>query len=572
MAFLQNLGIPESYSTAAAPKMAAVPITIEKVPTFGQTPGHFPQRGLVFSCLVHAAMFAVLPTLFPALNLVEQSSRQLILLAPDETSAHLTLPALGDIGALTGSSSSEGPSGVSHASSSAPPLPRGIAKYKGPQEILSDPANATNDQQTIRRPDIDKPMKIKAPVRARSVVQIPMPPKVKFSNKLPEFLAHAMSTAIPVKAEITSNAPPPPKDPVLVVRRSEARPKIVDAPPPSVMPDAKSAPNLSSPTGNAPVLAKAIVIVNAVEPAAPAPAIPEGEISGRFSVAPMTVTVSGPPSGGSPHGTTDGAGRNGTAAGPGLAENAGFGNGGPGKGGGGTGSGTHGAGSGASGVGEGSGGVAGSGNGNGSGTGTGTGRGAGAGASLHGGSAGAGGGGVGTGGSMRGLSIAGGVGNGNGGGLSASGAPHSYHLTIVAAGSNGGATRDVGVFSQDEAVYTVSLSMRTAGGGPAWSMQYSLPTVTGVKGALTPPFAVKQVAATFHETLRDHGAVFIAGEINADGKLQSLHAARVSDTRSAAAIAALAQWEFTPAKLDGNAVPAKVLIGVVLNDAKPVKR
>jgi hypothetical protein len=65
----------------------------------------------------------------------------------------------------------------------------------------------------------------------------------------------------------------------------------------------------------------------------------------------------------------------------------------------------------------------------------------------------------------------------------------------------------------------------------------------------------------------DPSPVFIAGTIDAEGNLQKLRPSRVSDQRSQTAIAVLEQWKFTPAKLDGKAVEAKVLIGVMLTTA-----
>jgi hypothetical protein len=513
----------------------------------------------MFSCILHCSLLAVIPMLSPPLRLVPYFHENIELIDPDRSEARVVLPSLGDLGALAGSSSSAGAEGVSRQPGAAAALHPPVAKFAGPQQILSDPTDATNDRQTIRRPDIVTPLKIKNPLPLPSMVQIPAP-QLKLPTAMPAFLAQPVP-AMPQRAEITSNAPPPVKEPVLVVRQSQTPPKLADVPPPNVVPDAKQmAPQLSPASGNAPLLAKAVVVVNAVEPGPVAnAAIPDAEVSGRFSVAPMNVTVAAPSSG-SANGIADASGRKGGAPGVGTPT----GSGGASAGHGGTGASSYGNGSGAGVAGNGAGTRAGAGNGAGSGAGSGSAPGAGAGAGSGNGNPGLGNGGVGNGsGRLGGISIAGGSGaRGGGAGGSMASVSHSYHLTIIAAGSNGGATRDLGVFATGETVYTVSLSMRDAGGGPDWPMQYSLGRLSNAKGALVPPYAAKQVSAIASDTGRDPSAVFIAGEIDTEGKLQSLRAARPSDTRSAAAIAVLQQWQFIPAKLDGKPVQAKVLIGV----------
>src|SRR5205814_6281558 len=70
----------------------------------------------------------------------------------------------------------------------------------------------------------------------------------------------------------------------------------------------------------------------------------------------------------------------------------------------------------------------------------------------------------------------------------------SYGLTIVSGGSSGGATRDFGVFSRSDTVYTVWIPMADAGGGPDWSIEYALlNSAPAGHGLLTPPVALKKV-------------------------------------------------------------------------------
>ena len=550
-------------------------------PTFAEVRKLKPERGLFLSTLLHACAVAALvwlPLFAPVkeVPLYVRSIEPVDLVSipyPDLK----PLPALGDQGAKAGSSpspkASPGPEAKASAAASQPG--RTLALYAGPQEIISDPPDATNNVQTIRRPDIIEPIKIKNPVRLRSRVEIPTPPVVAVKAAVPDWITHPTTQPVkPEPAEITSNAPPVERA-VLVVRKSERAPRIVDVAPPSVVPDAKNAaPVLSAAPGNAPTLAKAVVVINAVDvPPDPTVAIPDGEISGRFAVTPLVASVRAPDPNGT--GAGDSAAANGTGAksGSGTAGASGQGNAA------GTGTGTA---SGTSGEGKASGGKggtsAGTGGGTSAGTGTGTGTGTGAGnapgtgsgTGTRAGNGSAGGGGVGNGrgAGLSGFSIAGGA-SGRGSTHTAAGGSRSYGMTVISAGNNGGPSRDSGAFSREETVYTVYVPMRDVGGGADWSMQYALAGAANSKGLLTPPFPTKKVKAerSASDSGLDPSPVFIAGTIDAEGNLQKLRPSRVSDQRSQTAIAVLEQWKFTPAKLDGQAVEAKVLIGVMMTPA-----
>jgi hypothetical protein len=560
-------------------------------PSFAQLPRRAPERGLWFSTLLHAcaiAALAWLPLFAPvAVVPLVKSSLDVADLETIPYPDLKPLPALGDSGAKAGSApsrASDASPKPARAAKAAIANPRpALAQFAGPQQIVSDPPDATNSIQTIRRPDIVKPMKIKNPVRLRSMVQVPAPPVIKIKAAPPEWLTHpTLQPLPPAPAEITTKAPPIEKPAVLVVRRSETKPRMVEVAPPSVVPDAKNAaPVLSAAAGNAPTLAKAAVVINAVEvPADPKVTIPDGEISGRFAVAPLTASVRPPDASGT--GTSDHAGSrtgslegapagtnpNGSATGSGtlLAKE---------EGGSGTGTGAAGVGNTA---GAGTGAKPGTGNGAGNGTGSGAGNavGAGSGAGIHvgNGSGGAGGVGNGRGGGMTGISIAGGARSGGSIHTSA-GAARSYGLTVISAGNNGGPAHDFGAFGRNETVYTVYIPMRDVGGAADWSMQYALADAPNSKGLLTPPFATKKFKATRtpgDDPGSDLTPVFIAGIIDASGRLEALRPARASDSRAQSAIAVLTKWEFTPAKLDGQPVAAKVLIGVMLLPATATTR
>ena len=167
---------------------------------------------------------------------------------------------------------------------------------------------------------------------------------------------------------------------------------------------------------------------------------------------------------------------------------------------------------------------------------------------------------------LPGISISGGVSGRSGRAFGTSSIPRgSYALTIISGGSSGGASRDLGVFSRSDTVYTVCIPMTDAGGGPDWPIEYALmSSAPAGNGLLTPPIALKKIQATGPKTdlTANSGPVFIIGIINEKGKLQALRAIRTLDVRAQSAINALAQWEFLPAQLEGKPVASKILIGV----------
>jgi len=168
---------------------------------------------------------------------------------------------------------------------------------------------------------------------------------------------------------------------------------------------------------------------------------------------------------------------------------------------------------------------------------------------------------------MPGISIAGGTTARSGGAAVTTGAlsRRPYGITIISGGTSGGASRDLGVFSRDETVYTVYIPMSDAGGGPDWPIEYALAdsTLAG-NGLLTPPLAIKKFQASVPKAdlSANSGPVFVTGIIDDNGKLQGLRAIRVFGARAESALKALAKWEFLPAQLDGKSVASRVLIGV----------
>lgn len=183
-------------------------------------------------------------------------------------------------------------------------------------------------------------------------------------------------------------------------------------------------------------------------------------------------------------------------------------------------------------------------------------------------------------GTFRGITIQGGR-YGNNGSLGANPAPHrqtSYNMTIVSAGHGGGGLPDVGVFHDDK-VYTVYLDMRANDDDPtpSWILQYALLQPSGadteantrrIRGTPTPPYAMLKEIPTFpREFFRNSSRPLIIASaiMTPSGNLES-----VSVVQSPAPefinpiLEALQHWMFEPARLDGQAVGLKVLLGIRL--------
>jgi hypothetical protein len=362
---------------------------------------------------------------------------------------------------------------------STPPKP----DFAGPQEIVSNVPEATNNVQTIRRPDLIAPPTLANPVRLESLVMLSAPPIPV--QRAPELEQHVL----PTSQELPTERP-------LVVPTDEVMPKITGT-------DAEA---------NA---AEAVIVVDAVSvPPEPIPVIPDAELPGRFVVAPLTDGSAAKV--GSANGTDKGnlssdAPKNGS--GTGLEVRGGYT------------------------------------------------------AVVRSGSASS----VGT--HPAGIVILGGTPGPGERAVTTHNIPRgSYALTIISGGTSGGATRDLGVFSRSDTVYTVGISMLDAGGGSDWSMAYALMNPAAGDGLPTPPIALKKIAATGPKTDRsaNSGPVLVTGVIDEKGKLQALRAIRTSDVRAQSAVDALAQWEFLPAQLNGKPVVSKILIGVDVSPAGEV--
>jgi len=509
---------------------------IARPPRLGLLPRRRTHFGiLVASVFLHATAMAALvwlPPLFaqPVLVSQERFSKSEPIVLDEPLPA---LPRVEDRGSAPAEAKIAAPApSVASAAAAVNAQPR-TPDFTAPQTIISDVASPVNRVQTILRPDLVSPPSLKFPLRLQTAMILPSPSAPVLAPQPPEQPADPAPVASPEEVPAIK---PTVQTPVLTL--TPKRGSVIRATAASAQ---NVSPNMKTLSGTNTNAIKALVVVNAVEVVPdPSTAVPDGQLAGNFVVGPSSTgagvgnsstssdsanaTGSGTGHGPSPadgHSSAPGSGTEPIASGKGTGAVSVSPK--PGSGGRGTGAGN------ASST---------------SGAGTGT---------------------VSSG--APGISISGGIPGHNRATASALPGRPSYPLMIISGGASGGASRDLGVFTRNETVYSVSIPMADAGGGPDWTMQYALrdPTQAGA-GLLTPPMAQKKVAATVKPSAIsvDAGPVFISAIIDENGKLQSLKPIRVQDTRSAAAIRALEQWDFLPAQLDEKIVATKVLVGVTV--------
>ena len=428
-------------------------------------------------------------------------------------------------------------------------LPKSVVMYAGPQEIISNLPDATNRVQTIRRPDLVAPPKLKFPILLPSMVMLP-PPALPIFRPVPKRQrAGVGAQPAPILVKPALPIPAAMQNTSLVAQQLANMASAIPQAAPAL---AKPQPFLSPVSKPGSTDKKAVIVLNAVTVPPQMPlAIPNWELSGSFAVlasVPSAVTEgmaaisqpSGPAAQNGLHhlensaGLAPGANSSGHESGSGrqkqgqiVSRSAG--------------------GSGTDGNGRSDGTVGPRGD---------TGMRAGAGA-----------------GGLPGIIILGASsGSGVHGSIAAPRTRQGYGITIISGGTSGGATRDLGTFGRSETVYTVYIPMSDAGGGADWPMQYSMASpVSAGSGLLSPPLAIKKVAAksSVDPPLPPAGRIFLAGIITEHGELRDLHAVRPEEVDAQIAIAALQQWQFEPAELNGQAVATKVLIGVTITNSDP---
>jgi hypothetical protein len=483
----------------------------------------------------------------------------------------LILPALG--GGEEGNGRAGGGEG------SGPTLSTGLRarsqrgfSYPGPQPMISNPPDSIPGIQTILQPSTKNLPTLKRLVELPNIVQ-PPPPAAEAAK---EPVLVVKSGEIAIRQPVTESVDAP-KVMIPVAHDQNLLGVVHSNPqlPHRAVPDAVDASDIAATatTNNAGVL-----VLNAVPPPPEVKGtIPRAEARSLFAVAPATVTVIADPSAGTQKGgtasmTAGTGGRNDLPSGDALAEAAAGGNALNPSTASGTGSGGR--------YGEGKGiGLNSTVDAMGSGRGSASGKGVGLGTSVANGSGAGVGSAAGTGG-FRGITIQGGR-YGNSGNMLTSPEPRrqtSYNMTIVSTAGSGGGLADFGVF-HNEKVYTVYLDMRSDADDhstPSWTLQYAVlqpAAVPGdaparISGTPTPPYAVlKQIPQFAPEVLQRVARPFFVASAILDvaGKLEDLSikqspAAQLTDTL----VEALKTWVFEPAKIDGQPVALKILLGIRL--------
>ena len=528
-----------------APKLALLPATV------------ILRKGLFLSALLHTAIAATVvsvPILFPGWLVSVPSAEAAADLDREVEYQLLLLPLLPSMAEASAGAKIEYASGQ-EAHGMAEALPTGSRPtanqpkpdYAGPQMIVSDPPDSIKGVQTVRRPDLVALPKMPYPLRLPSMVVLPH--RAIRAPVTPRFEQPALSNPEVLSPFRTIEPPVPPPAPPLGMQ------KLSLAPPKPVLPKTKvlSEPSVPMPAASMDSdvsVRKAVAIINAVSvPPVPDPVIPEAELASRFVVGPSreakSVAETAPKAAGG-NLAVAGASNTGENLPHASVEN-------------GTGTRVE--------AGDGNAGVASTESS--SSAGPRPGSGAGAASAVAAGNKG-----------LPGISISGGTPGSSGRAGTTSPIPHgTYALTIISGGNSGGASRDLGVFSRSDTVYTVYIPMTDAGGGPDWPMQYALMSPAQARngssnGLLAPPAVLKKSPATAPKTglAANSGPVFVTGIIDETGKLGALRAIRALDGRTQSALSALAQWEFLAAQLGGKPVACKVLIGVSVLPAEEVGR
>jgi len=595
-----SLNLRVKLAPTAARTALQAPVRVRfSTPNIGR--GLMPARGLVYSFVVHQLAFACLLVLFVPLGSANPSANYELARMIDLSKPHevMYLPAFG--GGSEGKGHEGGQEGTPARGSEEGDKARKGFTYSGPQHIVSHPKNPTNDIQTILQPELVNPPVIKQFMAMPNIVQTAAPkapdppapveaPKKVLPDKIQAPKQPAMKPAIPQELTLPSatpisnaNAsltlpladPDEPTAPRHVVRAD----KSVKSPTAPHRTESVAAPNFD---GNGTDARTLVALSPMPSPAAPASPLPFGEARGEFAISPelehgSAKGAAGSPSSIAPAGTIGAGGNGATGTGNSAGESA------------------HGTSTGSSVASTGGGGTNGAGTGTSKDVGTGNG-GAGAGSAR--------GSGTGPGaGNGLGLTIGNGSGNGAGpghgnfAGLTIRGGeletgmaktpdpgqpialPQNYALTVAGTASSGGGLGDFGVFS-NEKVYTVYIDMRrtTAEKAPAWVLQFA-PAQASPRGGLmirgqegvVPPLPIFRPSPEFPDEMLqkfERRMVVIAGTLESDGKLSGLTAKQSPDDKlSELLMQVLSNWEFRPARLNGEPVKIKVLFGIPLPTA-----
>jgi TonB-like protein len=446
---------------------------------------------------------------------------------------------------------------------------RGFA-YPGLQPMVSNPPKATLGVQTIMQPSLENLPQLKRLVELPNIIQ-PAPPAAP--QQQAPLVVKTERIAAPAPTE-RSVAAPKITIPTSGADKLDSLMQPTAALPERAVPDAIEASEIPHVATNQ----AGLLVLNAVPPPPDVQGVlPKGEARSLFAVSPAEVTVIADPGAGTKlgasHSVATGSGdRTEIVRGDALADAASGGRGGDpilsasGSGRGGRYGDAHGMGVNAV--------SKGAANGRGSGSGKGLGIGiVGGGGSGHGAGSAPGAGG------FPGITIQGGR-YGNSGNMVARSEPHrqtSYGMTIESTPGSGGLP-DFGVF-RNEKVYTVYLDMRSDADDhttPSWTLQYAVlqPAATPgdaparILGTPTPPYAVlKEVPQFAPDQIgrTGHPLIVASAILNTGGKLEEVSVKQSSEeSLIGPLLEALKNWVFEPAKINGQPVALKVLLGIRL--------
>jgi hypothetical protein len=558
------LSVEAAIRELKQPKLAETSLTFLEVRS-GYRPGWSLASSFVVQLGVIAlvSFVALIPTRITSASRLQFVST-IDLIAPNRV---VYLPSIG--GGSEGNRA--GAHGNARESSATPVRSSKGFSYPGQQAIVSDPPQAFNPTQTLLQPALKN-----APALQDFV---PLPDVVEMTNAGPD-PSPARIIVKPSKARVAVVDPVAPSMRMqapkltLPIATTSAIPTLSVADPPTLPEAEKPQPPPVVEFSQVPMRgpdARNLLSLSAVPAPPDLPAkFPAAEARGRFAISPDPIApVSQPgPGAGAVKSSADNAGIgtvNDSLAADAASMKAAA------------------AGSAAGGSGKGPGNIAANGTGNGNGSGDGgsgisIGRGSGAGVGIGGGTgpssaSGSGSGNGGGSGSFAGITIQGGrYSGGSGANLHPTLAQRTaYGMTIISTATSGGGLADFGVFS-NEKVYTVFMDMRENADErvPAWTLQYAPVSRSGntFRGAVVAPSPLIRPRPQLPTPLLHkyaHAVVVISALLGTAGHLEEISVKQTPDAQLIPAIlAALNNWSFQPAEVDGKAVPIKVLLGIPL--------
>jgi hypothetical protein len=156
----------------------------------------------------------------------------------------------------------------------------------------------------------------------------------------------------------------------------------------------------------------------------------------------------------------------------------------------------------------------------------------------------------------------------------------AYGLTVISTENSGGGLPFFGVFSNEQ-IYTVYLDMRSTelDRAPSWTLEFAVLQNTpnpasvsqnpgrSLEGLVLPFPAVKEQPVLPAELVRKHlrAMVIVYAVINTEGKMEQMVVKESPDALlNEPVLSSLRKWVFRPARLNGEPVAVKALVGIPL--------